>query len=113
MIDKLIELLESFGYEVYQQGSMSDDDVYPETFITFWNRDSPDHTYYDNDNYGTSWEFDVNVYSSDRDLVFSLLDDIRTLLKQNKFICPSSGHDVLSDEGSHTGRGMEVLYLET
>ena len=47
MEDNLIEILSSFGYPVYRQGSMSDDAVYPPTFITFWNFDSPDHSYYD------------------------------------------------------------------
>ena len=63
MEDALLEILESFGFEVYRQGSMSDKEKYPETFITFWNNDSPDHAHYNNTNYGTSWDYNVFVYS--------------------------------------------------
>lgn len=112
MIDNLLEILSGFGYPVYKQGAMSDDEVYPETFLTFWNNDSPIHSYYDNIEYGTTWEFDVNVYSSDAGLTYSVLDNIRTALKAANWICPDKGHDVYSDENTHTGRGMEVYFLE-
>ncbi len=113
MEDSLIELLETFGVPVYRQGSMSNDEEYPETFITFWNNDSVNHSHYDNDEYGTNWDFDVNVYSSDPEMVYSLLMEIRSLLKQNGWITPEKGHDVASDEATHTGRGMQVLFLDT
>ena len=113
MEDALILILESFKYEVFRQGSMSDDDAYPETFITFWNNDSPDHSHYDNDNYGTAWDFDVNVYSTDPSVTYSLLSEIRSALKAQKWIPTSQGYDVASDEPTHTGRGINVLYLET
>lgn len=113
MEDALITILESFKYEVYRQGSMSDDQSYPETFITFWNNDSPDHAHYDNTDYGTSWDFDVNVYSTDPSITYSLLDEIRSALKAENWIPTSRGYDVASDEPTHTGRGMNVLYLET
>ena len=35
--EKLIEILETMGYSAYLQGSMSEDDEYPESFFTFWN----------------------------------------------------------------------------
>lgn len=113
MEDALIKIIESFGYPYYRQGSMSNDEKYPETFVTFWNNDSPDHSHYDNNDYGTSWDFDVNVYSIDPSLTYSLLADIRSALKAANWIPTSKGYDVASDEPSHTGRGMNVLYLET
>lgn len=113
MEDNLVEILSTFGYEVYRQGSMSDDEEYPETFFTFWNNDSPDHSHYDNSDYGTDWDFDVNVYSIDPALTYSLLTDVRTALKAAGWIVPSKGHDVASDEPTHTGRGINVFYLET
>ena len=61
MEDNLIEILESFGYPVYRQGSLSDDETYPGTFFTFWNNDSPDHAHYDNFEYGTVWDFSIYV----------------------------------------------------
>jgi hypothetical protein len=113
MEDALIQILESFKYPVYRQGSMSDEERYPETFITFWNNDSPDHAHYDNTNYGTSWNYNVFVYSSNPEKVYELLSNIRTALKAASWVVPSQGMDVNSDEATHTGRTIEVYYLET
>lgn len=113
MEDLLIELLESFGYPVYRQGSMSDDESYPDNFFTFWNNESPDHAHYDNNDFGTEWDFDVNFYSINPVNTYTVLADVRKLLKQNKFIVPGKGYDVMSDEPTHTGRGIAALYLET
>ncbi|MFR7662245.1 MAG: hypothetical protein ACLUZ0_04030 [Coprococcus sp.] len=42
MEDQLIQLLETFEYPVIRQGSLPEDEVYPDSFFTFWNNDSPD-----------------------------------------------------------------------
>ena len=112
MEDNLIQILESLKYPVYRQGSMSNDTEYPSTFITFWNNGSPDNSHYDNSEYGTAWDYNVYVYSNDPSLTYSVLQDIRTALKNSKWIVPSKGFDVASDEATHTGRGLEVFYLE-
>lgn len=113
MEDNLIAILESFKYPVYRQGSLSNDDEYPETFFTFWNNASPNHAHYDNDDYGTAWDFNFYVYSTDPSLTYSLLMDARKALKKAGWITPSKGFDVPSDEATHTGRGMEIFYLQT
>lgn len=113
MEDKLLIILNSFKYPVYRQGSMSADAVYPETFITFWNNASPDHAHYDDKGYGTAWDYTVFVYSSDPAAVYSVLMDIRTALQAAGWVCPSKGYDVASDEATHTGRALEVFFLET
>ena len=112
MDENLIALLETFGYPVYRQGSLSDTDIYPDSFFTFWNNDSPDHSHYDNTDYGTEWDFDVNFYSNNPDLTYSVLLEARTLLKENGWVIPEKGHDVMSDEPTHTGRGITALFLE-
>lgn len=112
MEDNLIEVLSSFGYPVYRQGSMSNDEIYPETFFTFWNNDSLDHSHYDNAEYGTEWDFDVNIYSSNPELTYSVLANARIALKAAGWIIPSKGYDVASDEATHTGRGINAIYLQ-
>lgn len=112
MEDKLIEILETFGYPVVRQGSLGPDEEYPDSFFTFWNNDSPDHAHYDNAEYGTEWDFDVNFYSIDPEKTYQVLADARIELKQNKWIIPGKGYDVASDEVTHTGRGMRAFYLE-
>ena len=112
MEDVLITILESFKHPVYRQGSMSMDATYPATFITFWNNNSPDHAHYDNSEYGTEWDYNVYVYSSDPSTTYTLLASIRTALKAAGWIVTSQGFDAASDEATHSGRGIECLYLQ-
>lgn len=109
MEDRLIELLETFGYPVFRQGSLSEDEPYPDTFFTFWCNDEYEAAAYDNETKRVTYDFDVNVYSTDPTTVYSLTSSARALLKKNGFVTPSRGYDVGSDEETHTGRGMNAL----
>lgn len=113
MVDNLITALATLGFPIYRQGSMSADTTYPQTFITFWNNSSETHSYYSNDKYGTTWDFDINVYSSDPNAVYSVLTAIIATLDAEGWIISGEGHDVVSDEATHTGRGINALYLDT
>ena len=110
--DELISLLETFGYPVRLQGSFAEDEQYPESFFTFWNNDSSDGSHYDNDAVSYIWDFDVNFYSIDPALVNTVLLDARRLMKTNGWIVSGKGHDLASDEPTHTGRGINVKYIE-
>lgn len=112
MEDKLIEILESFGFPVIRQGSLAPDEKYPDNFFTFWNNDSPDHSHYDNTESGTDWDFDVNFYSIEPGNTYSVLAEARKKLKEQHWIIPGKGYDVGTDEPTHTGRGMRAFYLE-
>lgn len=112
MKDLLIKTLETFGYPVILQGTLSKDEAYPESFFTFWNNDSYDGNHYNNDAVSYVWDFDVNFYSTDPALVNSKLIEAKTKLKQQGFIVPGKGYDVASDEPTHTGRGINVLKEE-
>lgn len=112
MKDELITLLESFGYPVFLQGSLGKDEPYPESFFTFWNNDTSDGDHYDNDAISFIWGFDVNFYSTDPTLVNTIMSSVRSLLKQNGWIISGKGYDLPTDEPTHTGRGLPVLYLE-
>lgn len=112
MEDKLIQILESLGVDVIRQGSLPEDAQYPERFFTFWNVESPDHAHYDNEDYGTEWMYNVNFYSVEPLETYSMLVSARNLLKMNGWIVDGKGHDVASDEPSHTGRGFTATYLQ-
>lgn len=112
MEDKLIELLETFGYPVIRQGSLGEDESYPETFFTFWNRRTDAENFYDNAMFSYVSVFDVNVYSTDVELAYSLLRDARQLLMSNGFNMYRIEYDIASDEEDHVGRGMQVQYLK-
>ena len=112
MKNLLIEILETFKYPVFLQGSLAKDEPYPDSFFTFWNNSSDDQNHYDNDAVAYVWDFDVNFYSTDPTLVNTVLIEAKTLLKQNGFNVGGKGYDVASDEPTHTGRGINAKFLE-
>lgn len=99
-------------YPIFLQGSLSDDDVYPPSFFTYWNNGTSDAMFYDNQENVCVWDLDLNFYSVDPDLVNSVLLTAKRELKKVGFIIDGSGYDVLSDEISHTGRGMNLYYRQ-
>ena len=58
------------------------------------------------------WNFDVNFYSDNPELVNTKMLEVKSLLQENGFIINGKGYDVASDEPTHTGRGMNVLKIE-
>lgn len=101
-----------FPYPVIQQGSLSTEDEYPSSFFTFFNNSALDDAFFDNTETETIWDFDLNFYSVDPVLVNTILLQAKQKLKAVGFIPDGSGHDVISDEHTHTGRGMNLLYIE-
>lgn len=113
MEDLLITTIETLGYQVRRQGSFASDEAYPDEFFTFWNNASDDGSHYDNAATSTIWDFDVNFYSTDISRTYSELARCKEVLTNVGFIISGKGYDVMSDEPTHTGRGMNVKYLET
>jgi len=112
MKNKLINTLKPLGYPIKLQGSMSKEEEYPDSFFTFWNNDTSDDAFYDNNEHSTVWNFDLNFYSNDPILANDMLIKIKPRLKENGFIVNGSGYDVASDEPTHTGRGINILYIQ-
>ena len=108
----LIDTLESFNYPILLQGTLSDENAYPDSFFTFFNNDTVDEAFFDNNETQTTWDFDLNFYSNDPALVNSVLLEAKPLLKSAGFIVDGKGYDVLSDTPTHTGRAFNVLYIE-
>lgn len=108
----LIETLNGFNYPIILQGSMPESDAYQDNFFTFWNNDTTDDDFYNNEETVTIWDFDLNFYSIDPEAVNATLIQAKKLLKAQGFIVNGRGYDVLSDEPTHTGRGMNVTYIE-
>lgn len=108
----LIDALETFGHPVRLQGSISSDEEYPDSFFTFWNNSTISNAFFDNENTKTIWDFDLNFYSSDVTKVNDILPEVKKLLEKKGFIVGGKGYDVLSDEPSHTGRGVNLIFIE-
>ncbi len=105
-------LTNAFDLPVILQGSLSMNEEYPAAFFTFWNNSTNDDAFFDNTETETIWNFDLNYYSNDPASVNSVLLQAKQLLKSAGFIPDGSGHDVMSDEPTHTGRGMTLLFIE-
>lgn len=110
MEDKLIELLSVYGYPVIRQGSLSENEAYPDHFFTFWNFDTYSQAHYDGNPESLVYAFDVNFYSIDPSKVYEVITQVTTDLKDFGFMIESYGHDVASDEPTHTGRGIEIRF---
>ena len=110
--DLLIEVLEKFGYPVRLQGSLLADEPYPDHFFTFWNDATDGSGFYSNEENAILWEYSVNFYSIDPVLVNSKLLEAKKLLKAAGFTVSGAGYSVASDETTHTGRAITVLYRQ-
>ena len=105
MIEKqLFDLLETLGYEVYK--------AYPENFFTVWNDDTEEKGHYDNQEQNYVWYFTVNFYSVDPLLPTTILLDAKKLLQENGWIVPGKGKDAYSDSKDHSGRSIEIMFIE-
>lgn len=113
MEDNLIELLSTIVPDVFRQGSLTDSDPYPNEFFTFWNNASDGASYYDNGENSIIYNYDVNFYSTSPSNTYEKLREAVLLLKAHGYIVSGDGYDVASDENTHTGRGVEVLYFKT
>lgn len=112
MEDLLISILESFGYPVRLQGSLLEDEPYPDHFFTFWNRTSDSQAFYDNDETQIIYSYDVNFYSVNPEWVYTKLREAKAALKAVGFIISGDGYSVASDEPTHDGRGLDVQYIK-
>ena len=112
MEDLLISTLEALGYPVKLQGSLLPDESYPDSFFTFWNDSADGTSFYSNDEWGILWSYSLNFYSNDPLLVNTKLVEAKRLLRKAGFIVSGAGYDVPSDEATHTGRGISLLYRQ-
>lgn len=112
MEDLLISILETLGYPVYLQGSLLPDEPYPDSFFTFWNDDSDGTSYYSNKENAIVWSYSLNFYSNNPTLVNTKLLEAKELLKAQGWVVSGAGYSVMSDEPTHTGRGITVLYKQ-
>ena len=111
MREKLINLLESFGYPVHLQGSLLSVDDYPDSFFTFWNFQNDGDLFYDNESYASDFGYWIYFYSSDPELIENKINEVKAVLKKNKFIVQGP-IDARSDIKSHTGKMLTIFYKD-
>lgn len=113
VVDKLIEVVAPVvNNKVYRQGSLSES-KYPDLFATFWENESNDGNHYDDKTTASyNYNFDLNIYGSDVELVYETMEKCITTLKENGFLVNGKGIDIASDEPDFIGRHIEVEYFE-
>lgn len=112
MKEKLIEILESTGIEVYEQGSITDTESYPDNFFTYWNDETEDAEHYDNKGHACIWYFTVDFYSINPLVCTTMLLKAKELLVKNGWTVDGKGKDIYSDSKNHSGRRIEAIYKE-
>lgn len=112
MKSKLISLLETLGFDVYEQGSFTTTDDYPSSFFTFWNYESNIDKYYSNKPIRCVWKFWVNFYSKDPGKPEEIMEATRLLLLENGWIVTTKGIDIQSDSKEHFGRELNAYFIE-
>lgn len=113
--DKLISLIEPLGFvageTIFLQGTLGQDEAYPSSFFTFFNSET-EEMYADNVVYQSIWYIELNYYSNDPTSVNTMFDTLKPILVANGFQVQGKGFDVPSDEPSHTGRGINITYID-
>lgn len=112
MQERIIKLLNAFGYPIYRQGSMSSTQEYPQAFFTTWNNDTREEAFYGGEARRRVWDYDINFYASDPELVDKIPEEAIARMKKEGFIIDRAGYDVMSDERTHTGRGIHILCID-
>ena len=113
MKERLIAILERFcPGEVYQQGTLAEDEPYPAKFITFFTTTSVFDTWYDDDPNTINWSISVMFYSTDPAEVASEPPLIIAALRADGFIPKSAGIDIMCDVQTHTGWAMDFVLPE-
>lgn len=112
MVDNLISTLSTLGYPVKLQGSLLPNEPYPDHFFTFWNDSADGISYYSDEENAIEWRYSLNFYSIDPTLVNTKLLEAKALLKAQGWVVSGAGYSVMSDEPTHTGRGITILYRQ-
>lgn len=112
VLNNLYAILAGFGLPVYLQGSMTDDEPYPTAFYTYYNNETEGARFYDDGERAIVWDFDVNAYADNPDVAQHMLLQARDALRAAGYLCGGAGYDIISDEPTHTGRGINVIYVE-
>lgn len=116
MKQRLINALKQCGFvegkTLFLQGTMNPEESYPDEFVTFWIPVTEDNAHFENELYSTDWHIYVIYYSNNPRLVNTKPKEILSVLKSNGFIPQGKGNDISSDESTHTGWAMDVIYTE-
>ena len=105
-MQKLFELFEEIGLPYFRQGSLSDADYQP-SFFTFWNIDTPNGSFYDNEARRYFSYIQIGWYTNDANLIYSQLDEGGEFYEKAKargFVFEGRAKDTNADKNNYYGR---------
>lgn len=102
--------LEDIGLNTYQQGSVPSD--MPDSYITIWNDASLDNLNSDNKTNLIEYQFTLIYYTKKWSTIYSVFENIVSLLKSKNYIVDGMGFDIDSGVDEYMARCIEVTKLE-
>lgn len=112
MWSKLEEVFEALGYPYARQGSFQEGETPPESLFTFWNADTPEEGFYDNQAHKAVWVWYVYAYTKNANLIYTMIDEFINEAKKKGFIMDGKAHDIPSDAPDYFGRYVALRYVE-
>ena len=110
--DKIINTLESLGYEINLQGSYEIDDI-PDSFITYYIASAQDLEHYNNKPAKTGYNININFYSRKMSLINTVPELISDALLTAGFTREGPGYDAgLDKDTGHYGWLMDFYLVE-
>lgn len=106
-MQELFSLFEEIGLPYFRQGSMSDKDYKPD-FFTFWNIDTPNDSFYDNESRRYIEYIQIGFYTNNSNNVYTVMDDFINRAKQKGFVTDGRARDADSGRADYVGR---ICYL--
>lgn len=104
---ELFALFDEIGLPYYRQGSLLDEEYDP-SFFTFWNIDTPEDSFYDNEAHRYIEYVQVGFYTNDPELIYSQMDDFINRAKEKGFAVQGRAKDANADKDNYFGR---VCYI--
>lgn len=111
MKQSLINVLSTFGYPVFLEGSINPDTTYPDAFFTFFNTGTAEDMFYSSDPLGQIWHFRVWFVATDPALVETVPEQARQALKAAGWTPENMPRDGRVDLPTHTARFFTILKL--
>ncbi len=112
MWEKLEEVFKKLNLPYSRQGSYESSEDYPNSFFTFWNFDTPEDGFFDNEANRAIWYWQIYYYSNDPSTIYSKMQEFINLAKQERFIVEGKGNDIPCDRPDYTGRMVRIKYIE-
>lgn len=106
-MQELFNIFDEMGFPYFRQGSLSDDN-YPESFFTFWNMNTDNDSFYDNDETRYIEQFFIYFYTNNIKILYSTMDEFIKKAKDKGFVVEGGSYDTNSGKIDYFGRVCRI-----